>query len=62
MLYKEGRMGRTRTFDVEDSIGIATKLFWHGYDSTSMPEITGALGIGPASLYHTFESKEALFR
>ena len=55
-------MGRTRTFDVEESIGVATKLFWHGYDSTSMADLTGSLGIGPASFYHTFESKEALFR
>ena len=41
---------------------IATKLFSHGYDSTSMADLTGSLGIDPASFYHTFESKEALFR
>ena len=55
-------MGRTRTFDVEESIQIATNLFWHGYDGTSMADLTGSLGIGPASFYHTFQSKEALFR
>ena len=55
-------MGRTRTFDVDEAIGAATKLFWRGYDNTSMAELTEGLGIGAASFYHTFESKEALFR
>ena len=55
-------MGRIRTFDIEEAIGAATKLFWRGYESTSMADLTSGLGIGPASFYHTFESKEALFR
>ena len=55
-------MGRTRTFDMEDAIGTATTLFWRGYDKTSLTDLTGALGIGAASFYFAFESKEALFR
>ena len=55
-------MGRTRTFDIEDAMGTATKLFWRGYDRTSLSDLTGALGIGAASFYFAFESKEALFR
>ena len=55
-------MGRTRIFDMEEAIGTATKLFWRGYDRTSLTELTGALGIGAASFYFAFESKEALFR
>ncbi len=55
-------MGRTRTFDLEDAIGTATKLFWRGYDKTSLADLTGALGIGAASFYFAFESKEKLFR
>ncbi len=55
-------MGRTRMFDMEDAIGTATKLFWKGYDRTSLSDLTGALGIGAASFYFAFESKEALFR
>ncbi len=55
-------MGRTRTFDMEDAIGTATTLFWRGYDKTSLIDLTGALGIGAASFYFAFESKEALFR
>ena len=55
-------MGRTRAFDIEEAIGTATRLFWRGYDRTSLTELTGALGIGAASFYFAFESKEALFR
>ena len=55
-------MGRTREFDMEEAIGTATRLFWRGYDRTSLTELTGALGIGAASFYFAFESKEALFR
>ncbi len=55
-------MGRTRAFDMEEAIGTATKLFWRGYERTSLTELTGALGIGAASFYFAFESKEALFR
>ena len=55
-------MGRTRTFDLEEAIGIATTLFWRGYDRTSLTDLTGALGIGAASFYFAFGSKEKLFR
>ena len=55
-------MGRTRTFDLESAIGTATKLFWRGYDQTSLADLTGGLGIGAASFYFAFESKEKLFR
>ncbi len=47
---------------MEEAIGAATRLFWRGYDRTSLTDLTGALGIGPASFYFAFESKEALFR
>ena len=55
-------MGRTRTFDIESAIGTATTLFWRGYDRTSLADLTGGLGIGAASFYFAFESKEKLFR
>ena len=55
-------MGRTRAFDMEDAISAATTLFWRGYDRTSLTDLTAALGIGAASFYFAFESKEALFR
>ena len=47
---------------MEAAIGTATALFWRGYDKTSLTDLTGALGIGAASFYFAFESKEKLFR
>jgi len=47
---------------MEEAIAAATKLFWRGYDRTSLADLTGALGIAPASFYFAFRSKEALFR
>ena len=47
---------------MSEAIASATKLFWRGYDRTSLTDLTGALGIAPASFYFAFGSKEALFR
>ena len=55
-------MGRHRAFDMEEAVAAATKLFWRGYDRTSLTDLTDTLGIGPASFYFAFGSKEALFR
>ena len=55
-------MGRIRTFDLESAICTATTLFWRGYDQTSLANLTDALGIGAASFYFAFASKEQLFR
>ena len=55
-------MGRRRTFEMEEALAIATRLFWRGYDRTSLAELTGAMGIAPASFYFAFSSKETLFR
>ena len=55
-------MGRHRAFDMEEAVSAATRLFWRGYDRTSLTDLTDALGIGPASFYFAFGSKEALFR
>ncbi len=39
------------------------RLFWaHGFDGTSMPMLTDAMGISAQSLYAAFGSKEALYR
>ena len=56
-------MGRPRTFDIEEAVDAATKLFWQkGYDKTSLSDLTETLNIAPASFYFAFESKERLFR
>ena len=55
-------MGRPRRFSMEEAVGAATKLFWRGYERTSLAELTTTLKVGPASFYFAFGSKEALFR
>ena len=55
--------GRPRAFDREQALAIALDLFWrHGYDGTSIPQLTAAMGISPPSLYAAFGSKDALYR
>jgi AcrR family transcriptional regulator len=54
--------GRTRGFDVHAALDQALGLFWeHGYDGTSIADLTSAMGINAPSLYSAFGSKEALF-
>ncbi|HUX89678.1 MAG TPA: TetR/AcrR family transcriptional regulator [Gallionellaceae bacterium] len=56
-------VGRPRAFDREQALGIALGLFWrHGFDGTSIPQLTAAMGISPPSLYAAFGSKDALYR
>ncbi|MBA2891990.1 TetR/AcrR family transcriptional regulator [Nonomuraea soli] len=55
--------GRPRTFDREAALGSAVLLFWeHGFEATSVGDLTQAMGIRPASLYAAFGDKKALFK
>jgi AcrR family transcriptional regulator len=55
--------GRPRSFDREQALGRAMDLFWRqGFDSTSLSELTEAMGLNPPSLYAAFGSKEELFK
>ena len=55
--------GRPRSFDLDDAIERAMVVFWSkGYENTSIPDLTAAIGINRPSLYAAFESKENLFR
>lgn len=57
------RRGRPRTLDPEAGLEIAARLFWqHGYEGTSIADLTQAMGITPPSLYAAFGSKEDLYR
>lgn len=57
------RTGRPLSFDREAALGVAMRLFWqHGYEATSVAELTRAMGITPPSLYAAFGDKGRLFR
>ncbi|HEU4324516.1 MAG TPA: TetR/AcrR family transcriptional regulator [Roseiflexaceae bacterium] len=55
--------GRPRTFHREAALETAMMLFWrHGYEGTSIADLTEALGVTPPTLYAVFGSKEQLYR
>jgi AcrR family transcriptional regulator len=55
--------GRPRSFDRADALHKAMLLFWrHGYEGTSIADLTGAMGVTPPTLYAAFGSKEKLYR
>ncbi|HEY3143103.1 MAG TPA: TetR/AcrR family transcriptional regulator [Acidimicrobiales bacterium] len=56
-------MARPKEFDPELVLDRAMELFWeHGYEATSMADLTERLGIGRASLYATFGDKRTIYR
>jgi AcrR family transcriptional regulator len=56
------RPGRPLGFGREDALRQAMLLFWrHGYEATSVNDLTNAMGITPPSLYTAFGDKKQLF-
>lgn len=54
--------GRPLGFDREAALEQAMLLFWrHGYEATSVNELTKAMEISPPSLYAAFGDKKQLF-
>ncbi len=56
------RKGRPLSFDRERALRQAMLLFWrHGYESTSLNDLTSTIGVKPSSIYTVFKDKKSLF-
>lgn len=56
------KKGRPLSFDRDVALGQAMLLFWqHGYEATSLKDLTSALGVRPSSIYSAFGDKKGLF-
>ena len=56
------RTGRPLSFDRDAALDRAMLAFWrHGYETTSIADLTAAMGIAPPSLYAAFGDKRRLF-
>ena len=50
------------SFDREAALHQAMLLFWrHGYEATSLSDLTAAMGVTPPSIYAAFGDKKRLF-
>jgi AcrR family transcriptional regulator len=56
------KTGRPLSFDREKALEAAMLLFWrHGYEATSLNDLTAAMGVTSPSIYAAFGDKKRLF-
>jgi AcrR family transcriptional regulator len=56
------KTGRPLSFDRETALHQAMLAFWqHGYEATSLSDLTAAMGVTPPSIYTAFGDKKRLF-
>lgn len=56
------KKGRPLSFDRNAALRKAMLLFWeHGYEATSLNDLTTALDVKPSSIYSAFGDKKGLF-
>lgn len=56
------KLGRPLSFDRQVALHRAMLLFWRqGYETTSLSDLTGGLGVTAPSIYAAFGSKKGLF-
>ena len=55
-------MPRPREFDETSALEAAVQCFWqHGFEATSLRDLTASMGLTAPSLYNAFGDKEKLF-
>lgn len=56
------KKGRPLSFDRDAALYQAMLLFWrHGYEATTLTDLTNALGVAPSSIYSAFSDKKGVF-
>lgn len=59
----KSRGGRPWSFDRDEAIETAMRLFWRsGYEGVSIGDLTREIGVAPPSLYAAFGSKAGLYK
>ena len=57
------RRGRPRTYNPDDALSAALKVFWyHGFSGSSLDDISAAAGMNRPSLYAAFGDKKSIYR